>query len=292
LAASDDGSIIGGARVNAIGLDAVVWTVGSGARVLPHMFPPETYSATVIAMSPDGSVVAGQEWERSNQFTNQHGFIWTAEGGIRELPVPPGSPALSMIPEAISADGRTVVGFVIDSPNEVQACVWTAAFGTRYIPFAAGNVASGSDNVSGDGWSVALDMSTATGPQSAYLWDPVHGPRDLKQLLLSLGANGASGFRLGNGYLSTDGRTVVGTAVYPTTPPITAVYIATVPGFCYPNCDGSTGSPALNINDFICFQTKLAAGEPFANCDGSSRSPALNINDFICFQTKFAAGCR
>ena len=60
---------------------------------------------------------------------------------------------------------------------------------------------------------------------------------------------------------------------------------------CYPNCDGSTTTPALNVNDFICFQGRFAAGDPWANCDGSTTPPVLNVNDFICFQGRFAAGC-
>src|SRR5204862_1307821 len=60
---------------------------------------------------------------------------------------------------------------------------------------------------------------------------------------------------------------------------------------CYPNCDGNTGTPALNINDFVCFQTRFAAGDSYANCDGSTIPPVLNISDFICFQSRFAGGC-
>ena len=62
-------------------------------------------------------------------------------------------------------------------------------------------------------------------------------------------------------------------------------------GPIYANCDRSSTPPVLNVNDFICFQTKFAAGEPTANCDLSTTPPVLNVNDFICFQTKFAAGC-
>jgi hypothetical protein len=58
---------------------------------------------------------------------------------------------------------------------------------------------------------------------------------------------------------------------------------------CYPNCDGSTGAPVLNVNDFICFQARFAAADPYADCDQNSM---LNVNDFICFQGSFAAGCR
>src|SRR5262249_26220098 len=64
------------------------------------------------------------------------------------------------------------------------------------------------------------------------------------------------------------------------------------PAGCYANCDNSTTTPVLNVNDFICFQTKFAAGDSYANCDGSSVPPVLNVNDFICFQSKFAGGCQ
>jgi len=60
---------------------------------------------------------------------------------------------------------------------------------------------------------------------------------------------------------------------------------------CYANCDGSTVAPVLNVSDFICFQTKYAAGDTYANCDGSTVPPILNVSDFICFQTKYSAGC-
>ena len=54
---------------------------------------------------------------------------------------------------------------------------------------------------------------------------------------------------------------------------------------CIPDCDQSG---TLNIDDFICFQTYFAIGDPAADCDASG---ALNIDDFICFQTFFALGC-
>lgn len=60
---------------------------------------------------------------------------------------------------------------------------------------------------------------------------------------------------------------------------------------CYPNCDYSTTPPLLNVSDFLCFESKFAAGDMYANCDGSTAEPRLNVNDFLCFLTKFAAGC-
>jgi hypothetical protein len=57
---------------------------------------------------------------------------------------------------------------------------------------------------------------------------------------------------------------------------------------CYANCDGSATQPVLNVNDFVCFQSRFAAADPYADCDLSG---SLNVNDFVCFQSRFAAGC-
>jgi hypothetical protein len=63
------------------------------------------------------------------------------------------------------------------------------------------------------------------------------------------------------------------------------------PPHCYPNCDGSTTPPILNVADFSCFLTKFSQQDPYANCDGSTVEPVLNVADFSCFLSKFAAGC-
>ncbi len=60
------------------------------------------------------------------------------------------------------------------------------------------------------------------------------------------------------------------------------------PGGCPPDCDFSG---ALDIDDFICFQTKYAVGAMGtggADCDGDG---ALSIDDFLCFQAAYALGC-
>jgi hypothetical protein len=63
------------------------------------------------------------------------------------------------------------------------------------------------------------------------------------------------------------------------------------PVTCYPNCDYSTTTPVLNVQDFTCFLQKFATGDPYANCDGSTTQPTLNVQDFTCFLQKFALGC-
>ncbi len=53
----------------------------------------------------------------------------------------------------------------------------------------------------------------------------------------------------------------------------------------YADCDNNA---ALDIDDFICFQTHYAIQSPYADCDADA---ALTIDDFICFQTLYAIGC-
>jgi hypothetical protein len=60
---------------------------------------------------------------------------------------------------------------------------------------------------------------------------------------------------------------------------------------CYPNCDGSTTPPVLNVLDFNCFLNRFSAGNAYANCDNSTTPPVLNVLDFNCFLNRFSAGC-
>lgn len=64
----------------------------------------------------------------------------------------------------------------------------------------------------------------------------------------------------------------------------------------YANCDRSFYRPALNVNDFVCFNETFAAGcaptEPcYPNCDQPTTPPVLNVLDFICFLNAYARGC-
>lgn len=61
---------------------------------------------------------------------------------------------------------------------------------------------------------------------------------------------------------------------------------------CYANCDCSSATPVLNVNDFQCFLNKFATADPYANCDGSTSVPTLNANDFQCYLNRYAMGCR
>ncbi len=79
---------------------------------------------------------------------------------------------------------------------------------------------------------------------------------------------------------------------------LTAWSVTITPGslptcnFCYPNCDGSTTPPVLNVLDFACFLNRYASGDTYANCDHSTTPPVLNVLDFACFLNSYATGCQ
>jgi hypothetical protein len=92
--------------------------------------------------------------------------------------------------------------------------------------------------------------------------------------------------------ISADGTTIAGYGMFNGLARAWLVTGLPTPGaICYPNCDGSTATPVLNVNDFICFLNRFAAADPYANCDGSTTTPVLNVLDFTCFLNRFAAGC-
>ena len=72
---------------------------------------------------------------------------------------------------------------------------------------------------------------------------------------------------------------------------VVSVLPAAPPSICYPNCDGSTQNPFLNVLDFNCFLNRFTAGSSYANCDNSTQPPILNVLDFNCFLNRFTAGC-
>ncbi|MFM9996842.1 MAG: GC-type dockerin domain-anchored protein [Phycisphaerales bacterium] len=52
-----------------------------------------------------------------------------------------------------------------------------------------------------------------------------------------------------------------------------------------PDCNGDGH---LTIHDFGCFQSRYAAGDPWADCN---KDGSLTVADFGCYQTKWVGGC-
>ena len=61
---------------------------------------------------------------------------------------------------------------------------------------------------------------------------------------------------------------------------------------CYVDCDTGTGAEVLDIFDFLCFQNRFAAGDPYAcHCALNTGPGVCDIFDFLCFLNTFQAGC-
>lgn len=145
--------------------------------------------------------------------------------------------------------------------------------------------------VNGNGLLIAAgQFSTADGApaRNVAVWDGTHwsplggGVTDPSlQSHASAAAPYAGGWLVGGNFTLADGQVSAALARWGRSSPA-----------CYANCDCSAAAPVLNVNDFVCFLTRFATGDPWANCDGSTASPALNVNDMICFQSRFVAGCR
>ncbi len=69
---------------------------------------------------------------------------------------------------------------------------------------------------------------------------------------------------------------------------VTGTIIEATPA-CYANCDGSTTSPALTANDFMCFLNAFVNNNARADCDDTG---SLTSNDFACFINRYAQACR
>jgi probable HAF family extracellular repeat protein len=243
-------------------------------------------------VSADGGVVVGFSETSPSRYA--HAFRWTPAGGIQDLGVTSGTESLA---DDVSADGQVIVGQARNPQGFWRAMRWTAAQGMRDMGTLGGPM-SAAYNTSADG-SVAVGTSlinSSSASNRAFRWTTQDGMRDLRQLLLDGGATNVESWILftANG-VSADGRVIAGYGFpghFQPAEPFIAVLGGPLPPLpCYANCDGSTQPPLLNVNDFLCFQTRFAQGLNSANCDGSTSPPVLNILDFICFQTAFAQGC-
>jgi hypothetical protein len=152
-------------------------------------------------------------------------------------------------------------------------------------------------SVNSSGVVVGVMLRESPFGQRPFVYDPVNGIRDLNDLVgpLPPGFHMRSVSRINDngwiiGYGPGGNEYMKGFVLRPiqTSAP------------CWPNCDGSTVPPVLNVEDFSCFINEFAQAQGlphaqqlthYANCDQSTTAPALNVEDFSCFINRFAQGC-
>ncbi len=278
----DGGTIVGNTSNHAATnspAHAAMWRAGT---VTPLGSVPGFSDSSAIDVSADGSVIVGNLYDHATG--RQAAFRWTGAGRMQLLPGL--SPTGSTWVAAVSDDGCTAVGSSSPAPDITRLVRWReagppevlAAQWTGLQPFA----------VSGDGRVVL-----ATAGSSAMLYSDQTGLVGLATFLTSRGTD-LHGWSLQSSEgLTPDGRYVVGNGWNGSTTANNPVpWRVSLGGvLCYANCDASAAPPVLNVNDFICFLNKFAAGDAYANCDGSTAPPVINVLDYVCFLNRFAAGC-
>jgi probable HAF family extracellular repeat protein len=252
--------------------------------------PGGGFSSSAQDITPDGRVIVGfglASW-------GYHAWRWTAAGGMQDLGELAGGSDFSAA-NAVSADGQVVVGQSSSdrSGSLAEAFRWSPNMGLVGLgDLPGGEFNSIAYGCNADGSVIVGEATTSDGAE-AFIWDDQLRMRSVRDALIAadpVNASTLQGWRLTTATaVSADGRIIVGYGINPSG--IREAWSARLPRGCYANCDGSGGSPAVSMADYICFQQRFAGGSDYANCDGSTTPPVLNAADFLCFQARFVAGC-
>jgi probable HAF family extracellular repeat protein len=274
-AISADGSTIVGNGTSANGTEAFAYSVTGATFAGLGSLSSANFASWAYGVSGDGSVIVGSSYSAPQQL---QAFRWSAASGMAAIPylaTNAGTVRWSQA-EAVSADGSVVIGESrsVPSGNGVEAFRWTAPGGSVGLgDLPGGAFQSYAFAMTPDGATI-VGRATIDGPTGpfgggsaprAFIWDSIHGMRDLQQVLIDGGASLADWSLQEARGISADGRTISGTGLNPQQE--TEAWVATLGAApCYANCDGSTGSPILNVADFTCFFQRFSTGDGYANC--------------------------
>jgi probable HAF family extracellular repeat protein len=213
MGVSRDGLVIVGTSRSPEGTQAFRWTPLRGMVGLGTL-GGTIFESHAYDVSACGTVVVGQ----SHGPNGWEAFRWTRRTGMVGLGQLDGS--TTSLGRAVSADGRTVVGYVRRSaPIVYEAFRWTAEGGMEGLgDLPGGNTISQADGVSGDGSIVvgASEDSNPYGMGDAFIWDRENGMRKLQTVLEDEYGLDVSLWDLRRAYAITpDGRTIVGDGTNP-----------------------------------------------------------------------------
>jgi probable HAF family extracellular repeat protein len=235
-AISGDGLVVVGYSVDALGPTGFIWSAAAGFRALASI-TGQIRTDIPAAVNHDGSIIVGQGfrwssvdgWQAMPQFSvksiSPSGMIWVGDNDLGQpfRSVNGSITHLGNLPTAswssargVSSDGSVVVGYSAITSGGPVAFRWTSANGM--IPL--GNLdttpgASFARGVSADGRIVVGD-GTLNLRNTAFIWTPDLGMRDLRGYLQQLGVQGLEQWHLGSAAaISSDGTTIVGNAFGP-----------------------------------------------------------------------------
>lgn len=208
---SADGTTVVGYSQNGSDTQAIRWTALGGMVGLGAL-PGWNYS-NALGASADGSVIVG--WGNRNPngdldyYLPPEAFRWTSAGGIEGLGFLPGQ--TDSFAAGVSADGSTIAG-----RSGTEAFRWTASEGMIGLGVVPGWISSLPWSMSADGSTIVGTGADSAGVRRAFIWDAVHGMRDLSAVLSAEGADLSNWVLTDATAVSDDGRTIVGFGTDPT----------------------------------------------------------------------------
>lgn len=212
---SDDGSVIVGGSSNNDGfVEAFRWTSQSGMTGIGDLSGGDFFSvATGIAAA--GDVIVGT----SRSELGSEAFVWTETNGMVGLGDLPGGYSGSSA-EAVSGDGTTVIGNSWSALSEGtrEAFRWTQSSGMQPLGDLPGGYYYSSAQATNFNGSIIVGFGYTVDGARAFVWDEVHGMRELQEVLLDefgLGAQIAGWTLTVTTDISDDGLSIVGHGINP-----------------------------------------------------------------------------
>ncbi len=254
----------------------LVWTQASGSSTV------SVPNAKGLSRVNNSNVAIG--WLNGN--VNNDGFFIDLDSGSYTL-MNDVFPPIGFGPTRANDinDKGQIVGTRYGSfPIDLYGYIYDPATGIELLPFPSGNYNQAVRPFGINNQGTIVGDIFVNGSSRPFVYTKTGGIQDLTSPALVQGI--PSGYNMYTAQKINDNGWIVGYGY--------GANLGIYSGFvlkpldanpCAADCDASGD---LTIDDFICFQTLFALGDPAADCDASGD---LTIDDFICFQTLFAIGC-
>jgi probable HAF family extracellular repeat protein len=205
-AVSSDGSVIAGNG----GKEAFYWTKSKGIRGLGFLSGKD--SSCIQAISADGLIAVGLSSKASGDA--MEAVRWTEKDGMVGLGFLPGHKASFC--NGISPDGSVILVTSYLSDNNAYACRWTIANGMENLGRLPGKSTMHPSGASTNGKIIVGSGWDTQYIGQAFIWDSVHGIRDLKTVLQTEYGLNLTGWKLTDpSTITPDGKVIVGQGTNP-----------------------------------------------------------------------------
>lgn len=213
---SNDGGRIVGWGYDASGQNTQAWLWENGTMMgLGTLRGQPGSISAAYGISGDGNTIAGSSDDQAFRWTNG------TMTGLGFLPSPFPGPDIVQTSWASSAsgDGSVIVGgsraFDYESLDQTEAFLWLNGKMTGLGDLPGGEFRSYATAVSADG-TIIVGQGTGMSGEVAFIWDSLHGMRDLRDVLVNGFGLDLTGWTLRYvSDISADGTAIVGMGLNP-----------------------------------------------------------------------------